>query len=217
MSMRDEGSVDIYGLMEASRIGERLKGYIMDCVRFHTFPAAGLILGVFMVDLALEKLGAKPGDRLYAVSESPKCLPDAVQVITHCTYGNHRLRVIDTGRFSIALNRFSEGRTAPGVRVFIDAKKVAAYPTLYAWYTNDYNGGADGKALLEEILKAGRSVLSWEYVNVRFTPKEKWRPVKCPSCGELVPENRLENGVCRACGSMAYYEREMKASGQLLN
>jgi len=61
-------------------------------------PGGRLVLGAFMVDLALEKLGAKPGDRLYAVSESPKCLPDAVQVITHCTYGNHRLRVINTGR-----------------------------------------------------------------------------------------------------------------------
>jgi formylmethanofuran dehydrogenase subunit E len=214
--MSDENITDIHELMKVSRTNERVRGYIADCVKFHTFPAAGLLLGVFMVDLALEKLGAKPGDRLYAVSESPKCLPDAVQVITHCTYGNHRLRVINTGRFSITINRFSKGRTARGVRVFMDAKKALAYPTLSAWYTNDpaYRGGVDGKGLLEEILEAGRGVLSWEYVNVRFTPKEKWSSVKCTSCGEMVPENTLEDGVCRACGNMAYYERERKALSQ---
>lgn len=211
--MSDENSTDIHKLMETSHTGERVRGYIADCVEFHTFPAAGLVLGVFMVDLALEKLGAKPGDRLYAVSESPKCLPDAVQVITHCTYGNHRLRVINTGRFSITINGFSEGRIARGVRVFVDARKVSDYPTLNAWYTNDpsYRGGVDGKDLLEEILEAGRGVISWEYVNVRFTPKEKWNSVKCPACGEMVPSNTLENGVCRACGTMAYYDKERKA------
>ncbi len=214
--MSDGHSTDINMLMEASHTSERVRSYIADCVKFHTFPAAGLLIGVFMVDLVLEKLGAKPGERLYAVSESPKCLPDAIQVITHCTYGNHRLRVIDTGRFSITVNRYSEGRTARGVRVYIDAKKVYAYPTLNAWYTNDpdYRGGVDGKGLLEEILEAGRSVLSWEHVDVRFTPKVKWNSVKCPSCGEMVPGNTLENGVCRACGSMAYYERARIALGQ---
>jgi len=95
----------------------------------------------------------------------------------------------------------------------LDAGKVSAYPTLNAWYTNDpsYRGGVDGKGLLEEILEAGRDVMSWERVNVRFTPKEKWNPVTCPACGEMVPSNTLENGVCRACGSMAYYDKVRKA------
>lgn len=211
--MSEEHSTDIHEIMDKYHIDQSVRGYIEDCVKFHTFPAAGLLLGVFMVDLALEKLGAKPGDRLYAVSESPKCLPDAVQVITHCTYGNHRLRIIDTGRFSITINRFSEGKTAPGVRVYVDAKKLSAYPTLKAWYTNDpsYKGGVDGKDLLEEIIEAGRRILSWEPVNVKFTPKQKWNSARCSSCGEMVPSNTLENGVCRACGSMAYYEKGKSA------
>jgi formylmethanofuran dehydrogenase subunit E len=211
--MSGKEHADIQELMDRYGIEGRVRGYIEDCVKFHTFPAAGLILGVFMVDLALEKLGAKPGDKLYAVAESPKCLPDPAQVIIHCTYGNHRLRVIDTGRFAITINRFSEGTSAPGVRVFIDAKKVSEYPTLNAWYTNDpsYKGGVDSHDLLEEILDAGRKVLSWERVNVRFTPKAKWSSAKCPSCGEMVPANTLENGVCRACGSLAYYDAEKKA------
>jgi formylmethanofuran dehydrogenase subunit E len=203
-------SVDIDELMEKNHVSDRVRRYVAECVKFHTFPAAGLLIGVFMVDLALEKLDAKPGDKLYAVSESPKCLPDAIQVITHATYGNHKLRIIDTGRFAITLNRFSEGDRAPGVRVYMDAKKLGPYPTLKAWYTNDpdYKGGVDGKSLLEDILAAGRNILSWERVNVRFEPKKKWNSVECPSCGEMVPENTLEGGACRACGSMAYYDRE---------
>ncbi len=206
--MSDKKNVDINELMDRYHTSDRVRGFIADCVKFHTFPAAGLLLGVFMVDLALEKLEAKPGDRLYAVSESAKCLPDAVQVITHCTYGNHRLRVINTGRFSVTINRFSEGTSAPGVRVFVDVEKVRPYPTLYAWYTNDpsYKGGVDGRDLLEDILEAGRNILSWESVNVRFTPKEKWSSAKCASCGEMVPGNTLENGVCKGCGSLAYYD-----------
>jgi len=211
MSVKNSDHID--ELIDRNHVGGKVKRYITECVKFHTFPAAGLLLGVFMVDLALEKLGARPGDRLYAVSESPKCLPDAIQVITHCTYGNHRLRIINTGRFSITINHFSDGDTAPGVRTHVDVNKVGAYPALSAWYTSDpdYNGGVDGEDLLEEILGAGRSILSWEYVNVRFTPRQKWKAVKCPSCGEMVPENTLENGVCRACGSMAYYDKERDA------
>jgi formylmethanofuran dehydrogenase subunit E len=201
-------NTDIEALMERYEIDGRIRGYMRDCVRFHTFPAAGLILGVFMVDMALEKLGARPGDKLYAVSESPKCLPDPLQVILHCTYGNHKLRVINTGRFSLVVNAFAEGNNAQGVRVYVDPKKVGGYPTLNAWFTNDpsYNGGVDGQNLLDDIMKAGKKVLSWEYVAVRFTSKEKWNSTRCKRCGEMVPENTLEHGVCRACGSMAYYD-----------
>jgi formylmethanofuran dehydrogenase subunit E len=207
--MKDEEWKKLEALMGKHHVSEDVRKYIRECVKFHTFPAAGLLLGVFMVDMALEKLGAKPGDKLYAVSETPKCLPDAAQVILHTTYGNHRLRVINTGRFSVTLNRFAEGNNAPGVRVFIDIEKVKAYPTLYAWYTNDpnYKGGVDGGDLLDDIMAAGRHALSFEHVNVRFEPKEKWSSAKCPSCGEMVPGNTLDKGVCRACGSMAYYDR----------
>jgi formylmethanofuran dehydrogenase subunit E len=207
--MKDEEWKKLEGLMEKHHVSADVRNYIGDCVKFHTFPAAGLLLGVFMVDLALDKLGAKPGDKLYAVSETGKCLPDAAQVILHTTYGNHRLRVINTGRFSVTINRFAEGNSAPGVRVFVDVEKLKPYPTLYAWYTNDpnYKGGVDGGDLLDDIMAAGRNALSFERVNVRFEPKEKWTSARCSSCGEMVPANTMDKGVCSACGSMAYYDK----------
>lgn len=195
--------------MKRCKVNEHMQEYLRRCVAFHTFPAAGLLIGTFMADLALEKLGAKPGERLYAVCETPKCAPDPLQVLLGCTAGNHRLRIINTGRFAITLNKFSEGTMADGIRVYVDKEKVRKYPTLYLWYTNDpsYKGGADAARLQEEILCAGRDILSWEPVKVKFTPKEKWTSATCKICGEMVPENTLENGVCLGCGSRSYYEK----------
>ena len=200
---------DLDEAMSRCKVDEKMQEYLRRCVAFHTFPAAGLLIATFMVDLALEKLGAKPGEKLYAVSETPKCAPDPLQVLLGCTMGNHRLRIINTGRYAITINRFSEGTTAPGVRVYVDAAKVKKYPTLHLWYTNDpaYKGGVSNSVLLEEILCAGRGILSWENVKVKFTPKEKWSSAVCRKCGEMVPEHTLENGLCKGCGSQAYYEK----------
>jgi formylmethanofuran dehydrogenase subunit E len=150
-----------------------------------------------------------PGDRLYAVSETHKCAPDALQVIIGATMGNHRLRLIDTGRFAITINKYSEGTTAPGARVSVDALQVKKYPVLNLWYTNDprFKGGVDAPKLQEDIFRAGRDILAWEPVQVHFTPKQKWASRTCPSCGEMAPEDTFEGGVCRGCGRMAYYDK----------
>ena len=212
--MSGHSKTDLDSLMKKCGVDPTVQDYLRRCVAFHTFPAAGLLIGAFMVDLALEKLGAKPGDKLYAVSETHKCAPDALQVIIGATMGNHRLRLVDTGRFAITINKFSEGTTAPGVRVSIDAKKVKKYPVLNLWYTNDpsYKGGVDAPKLQEEILCAGRDILAWEPVKVHFTPKEKWTSKTCPSCGEMAPAHTFEGDVCSGCASKAYYDKVPAAS-----
>ncbi|OPY30752.1 MAG: FmdE, Molybdenum formylmethanofuran dehydrogenase operon [Methanocella sp. PtaU1.Bin125] len=207
--MKEYSLTDISLLMEKCGVDDPMQDYIRECVSFHTFPAAGLLIAAFMVDLALEKMGARPGEKLYAVSETPKCAPDALQVIVHATLGNHRLRIVETGRFAITINRYSEGVRAEGIRVFIDGGKVKQYPTLWLWYTNDpaFKGSVSGEKLLEEILCAGRGILAWEKVRVRFSAKKKWASRICPSCGEMAPAEGFENGVCRGCGRMAYYDK----------
>lgn len=212
--MSEQSMKDLDLLMEDCGVDGRVQGYIRRCVAFHTFPAAGLLIAAFMVDLALEKLGAKPGEKLYAVSETHKCAPDALQVIIGATMGNHRLRLVNTGRYALAINRFSEGTAADGVRVHVDARRMSKYPVLHQWYTNDpaYKGGVSGQKLLEEILCAGRDILAWEPVKVRFEPKEKWASRTCPSCGEMAPEKTFEGDVCSGCGSKAYYDKATVAS-----
>ena len=195
--------------IEEIGIEDPLADYILRSVEFHTFAAPGLLLAVFMVDYALELLGASPAEKLYGTSETVKCAPDPLQVVTHCTTGNHRLKVIPIGRFAITLNRPSNGPSAGGVRVFLDKDKVSRYPLLDAWFSNtpSFDQLTLYKPLVDEILLAGRGPFSVEKVRVRVFPKEKWRSVICPECGEPVPDNLLESGRCKGCGSLAYYEK----------
>src|SRR5208337_1370559 len=82
---------DLNSSMDTCGISLRLKDYIIRCVDLHSYPAPGVLIGAFMVDYALELIRATPSDKLYAVCETPKCVPDAIQAIAHCTTGNHRL------------------------------------------------------------------------------------------------------------------------------
>jgi Formylmethanofuran dehydrogenase subunit E len=161
-----------------------------------------------MVDLALEKLGATSNDKLYAVAETSKCAPDAVQVVTHATVGNHRLRIIESGRFSITLNRPSSEGEAEGIRVYVDAAKIKNYPLLNQWYTNDpaFKHVTDKDVIYDDILRGGRRILSWEPVRVKVPPKGQWESVTCPVCNEVVPDNLLKNGTCVTCAATSYYE-----------
>ena len=196
-------------LMDNYGTEERIREYIRRCVSFHGFAPPGLLIGVFMVDLALEELGASPNEKLYAVAETPKCAPDAVQVVTSATMGNSRLRIIETGKFSITLNRGSTEERADGIRVYVDATKIRRYPMLNLWYTNDprYNHVTERDRVYDEILQAGRDIFSWERVKVSVPQKAKWQAVQCPVCKEMVPDYLAENGMCIACAGANYFER----------
>lgn len=200
-------------LMDNYGTEERIKEYIRRCVSFHGFAPPGLLIGVFMVDLALEELGASPNEKLYAVAETPKCAPDAVQVVTSATMGNSRLRIIETGKFSITLNRGSTEERADGIRVYVDATKIRRYPTLDLWYTNDprYKSVDEKDRVYDEILQAGRSILSWERVKVSVPQKAVWQAVQCPVCKEMVPDYLVEDGVCISCAGTSYYDRSGEA------
>jgi len=205
-----DASVQIMtGLMERTGLDPRIREYITRSIRFHTHAAPGVIISVFMVDLALELLGTRPGDRLYAVCETRKCAPDPLQILLGCTAGNKRLQLLPIGRFAFTLNRASDGPAAEGIRVFIDPKKLAAFPTIQAWYTHARGFDRKGRevVLYEEILRAGRRILSHERVRLKVPAKEEWESATCPCCGEMVPADLIEKGVCRGCGPMAYYEK----------
>lgn len=200
-------------LMDNYGTEERIREYIRRCVSFHGFAPPGLLIGVFMVDLALEELGASPNEKLYAVAETPKCAPDAVQVVTSATMGNSRLRIIETGKFSVTLNRGSTEERADGIRVYVDATKIRRYPMLNLWYTNDprYKSVDEKDRVYDEILQAGRSILSWERVKVSVPQKAVWQAVQCPVCKEMVPDYLVEDGVCISCAGTSYYDRSGEA------
>ena len=195
--------------MEHAGVRPELQKEILRLSEFHTYPAPGVLIGAFMVDWAMELLGVTPDRKLYGVCETPKCLPDALQVTARCTTGNNRLRVVPIGKFAITLNASSDDTAADAVRVYVDEKKLKNYPTIDIWYANSpaYNKHTMQGKLLEEIFSAGRRILSAEKVRVFVKKKKKWKSVTCKTCGESVPDYLIEGDRCGACGSMNYYVR----------
>jgi formylmethanofuran dehydrogenase subunit E len=195
--------------MERGGVRPQLQQQILRLSEFHTYPAPGVLIGAFMVDYALELLGVTPDKKLYGVCETPKCLPDALQVMAHCTTGNNRLRVVPIGKFAITVNAATESETAEAVRVYVDLEKLKQFPLIDIWYANSlaYDKHTMKERLQDEIFCAGRNILSSERVRVTVKKKQKWTSVICPCCGETVPDYLIEGDHCGACGSMKYYRK----------
>lgn len=200
---------DFNSRMDTCGINPKMKDYLKRVVTFHDSPAPGALIGSFMVDYALELLGVAPGEKIFAICETPKCAPDALQVIANITTGNNRLRIIPIGKFAMTVNAATPNPTAESVRVYIDHEKLKQYPIIDLWYANDpkYVSSTMDIPLQEEIFRAGRDILSFERVRVNVTPKRKWKSVTCPCCGDPVPDYLMESDRCGGCGSMKYYEK----------
>ena len=195
--------------MDANNVSGKMKDYIHRCVAFHSSPAPGVLIGAFMVEYAMELLGVTPDMKLYGVCETPKCAPDALQVIAHCTAGNNRLRVIPIGKFAMTMNAATHEEKAMAVRVFVDLVKLKKFPLIDIWYANSpcFDKPTMKDTLQDEIFRAGREILSFERVRVAVSPKRKWEPVTCSCCGDPVPDYLAVDGRCGGCGSMRYYEK----------
>ncbi len=163
---------------------------------FHGYAAPGILVGGFMVTLARSML--PPGTLFEALVETPKCLPDAVQLLTPCSTGNRWMKVLDLGRYAVTLcDKF----TGEGWRVSIDVERLKAWPEIRAWFLKlKPKKSQDTERLFQEIEEAGESVLSLQAVQVDGT----WRSREesggiaiCPRCGEAYPEQHGD--VCRAC------------------
>ena len=81
---------------------KRLQPYFEQGIKFHGWlRSPGFVLGVIMVDLAEKLLG--PRNLIDAVVETKACLPDAIQLMTSCSYGNGWMRVKDWGKLALTL------------------------------------------------------------------------------------------------------------------
>ena len=195
--------------MDRGGVQLQLQEEIQRLAEFHTYPAPGVLIGAFMVDYCMDLLGVTKKQKLYGVCETPKCLPDALQVLAHITIGNNRLKIVPIGKFAITMNTTSEDTTAEAVRVYVDLEKLKKYPTVDIWYANSpaFDKKTMKGKLFDEIFSAGRSILSFERVRIPIQKKKKWSSVTCPCCGETVPDYLIEGDLCGACGSMKYYEK----------
>ncbi|HBH30283.1 MAG TPA: trehalose-binding protein [Desulfofustis sp.] len=169
---------------------------------FHGFPAPGLLIGGYMVALAKRHI---PEKTLFeAVSETPKCLPDAVQLLTQCTFGNARLRTVNLGRYAVTLYDKLSGE---GVRVYLDPAKLDSYPEIKAWYLRTKpKKDRDSEKLYVQIRHAGDTHCTVQPVRVsaRLLGKKSLAAIGlCPSCGE--PYSLDDGAICRGCLGEAHY------------
>src|SRR5512138_2310897 len=177
--------------------------YIDKLIAFHGNFAPGLLIGGFMVDAAVRRMTTY--EFFDAICESTSCLPDAIQMLTPCTVGNGWLKVINTGRFAIALY---EKRSGEGVRVGVDVNKLERYPEVRNWFLRLVSKHEQDKdALLREIRRAGQDILFAKPVRVSSelrAKKPRTPVVLCESCGEAYPENGRV--FCAACQGLEIYE-----------
>ena len=189
--------------LPTSRIGSFSFEEYKNCAEsFHGFASPGLILGGFMVDLALRNL--PPGILFEALCETSHCLPDAIQLLTPCTTGNGWLRVIDLGRFALSLYDKNEGS---GIRVFLDPEKLEPWPRIKTWlFKLKDKADQDTDELLNEIWDAGSGFSDMEPVRLQshFLEKDHRGGITlCPACGEPYP---LRDGAaCKACQGQSPY------------
>jgi formylmethanofuran dehydrogenase subunit E len=169
---------------------------------FHTFAAPGVLIGGFMVDLAYQHL---PEEGLYdAIAETPKCLPDAIQLLTPCTVGNGWLTILKLGRYAVTLY---DKRTGEGIRVFLDPAKIEPWSEIKNWFFKlKPKKEQDDQLLMRQIEDAGASICSIQHVRVDGRLLDKRHRAGfavCPRCKESYP---VEDGAfCLACQDEAPY------------
>jgi len=170
--------------------------YVIMAAAFHGNPAPGLLIGGYMVELA--KSALPEGTIFDAVVETPKCLPDAVQLLTLCSYGNGWMKTVNLGRYALALY---DKYTGEGVRVWIDTAKLTMWPEIRAWFLKlKPKREQNRERLVDEIRRAGPGICGMAPVKVSesFLKKGGMGAIAvCPLCGEAYPA--ADGGMCRGC------------------
>ena len=180
-------------------IMKRLEPYFEQGIEFHGYLSPGLVLGVIMVDLAKEILG--PRDLIDAVVETKACIPDAIQLMTSCSYGNGWMRVKDWDKFALTLY---DKHKLDGVRVFVNLEEVKKHPSIERWLMRE--GHTRKEELANEVMRVGRSILSWQRVRAAPYKRIENAPLAvCSSCGET--HSSVDSDLCIRCsGGEDYYE-----------
>jgi formylmethanofuran dehydrogenase subunit E len=182
--------------------GRSYTDFLSTIQRFHGSIAPGVVIGGLMVDLAQEHIG--PDVEADAIVETIRCLPDAIQLFTPCTYGNGWMKVVDWDKFALTLYN---KKTLEGVRVWLDIDKSRRFPDIYNWYMRLAPKEAlPLDVLLKSIEEAGRHVLSFIPVRVvQYYGKIKKGKIEiCAKCGEAFPAS--QGDWCLACQGKGYYE-----------
>lgn len=176
--------------------------YVQLVQSFHGTLAPGLLIGGFMVDLALQNL--PEGEFFDAICETSVCLPDAVQLLTPCTTGNAWMKVMDFGKFAVTLYDKASG---DGARVYLDMEKLKQWSEVNSWFLKlKTKKEQNHDLLMGQIKEAGHDILSVQKVKVepaKLQRKKAGPSAVCPMCHEAYPVNHGEK--CKSCNGDSPY------------
>ncbi|MBC7098507.1 formylmethanofuran dehydrogenase [Candidatus Bipolaricaulota bacterium] len=164
---------------------------------FRGFLSPGALIGAYMFNIAKKVLNVDDNEKIFAICEGYNCIIDAVQVLGKSTVGNGRLKIKDTGKMAVTVNKAGdEGEVVEGVRIILDPQKAIHYPRIYEWYMNSKKFPSE--EINDEIMKARENIYTWKKVNIRVPKKPKKRVKICRICGEAFLQNKNEK-VCISC------------------
>lgn len=176
----------------------------------HGHLAPGIALGLRMSEIALLRLDVKKGDKhLIGISETARCLADAMQAATGCTLGHGNAFVEDYGKLAITIE---DARTKRGMRVALkeDAKKFSLL--MNKWMMRL------GKLTHEEEEELGMQLLNIDekYLLIQDVEVNKDQNFEksaisiCSKCGESIPLGlavlKENKAYCKACNGQGYYK-----------
>ncbi|UCD89403.1 MAG: formylmethanofuran dehydrogenase subunit E family protein [Desulfobacterales bacterium] len=177
--------------------------FLIEMEAFHGHRSPGVLLGGLMLDRALEELG--PTHYLNVVCETVVCLPDAIQILTPCTFGNGFLQVFDWGKFALTAY---DRQTLSGVRTWLNHARISKYSLIHNWF--ERTGRPREKPLFDliakEMLTAAPQLIAHGSVRLHRALKDP-NPVptgQCPKCSDSYP---LHLGpACPPCSGEGYYD-----------
>jgi len=178
--------------------------FVLVVQSFHGYAAPGVLIGGMMIELAQRNL--PKGEFFDVICETPKCLPDAIQLLTPCTVGNGWMRILNLGRYALTMYEKFEGS---GIRVFLDPVKLEPWSEIQKWFFKlAPKKEQDSDLLREQIREAGFDICTCHPVTIRpnfLKLKSRGKIVTCPNCGEAYPA--ADGDICRACqGESPYLE-----------
>ena len=190
-------------MSERNICGVDFSDFLIQMEEFHGYRSHGILVGGLMLDIALREM--KPTPYLNVVTETVVCLPDAVQLLTPCTFGNGFLQVLDWGKF--ALTGYDRDSLS-GIRVWLNPVSLENYPLIRQWFQRSPHSDPKPpfEELSSEILGAKENLLDYRSVILHKSLKDSQRvPTgRCKECGEFYP---LRHGtLCPACQGQAYYD-----------
>jgi formylmethanofuran dehydrogenase subunit E len=179
--------------------------FLIEMEAFHGHRSPGVLLGGLMLDAVIEDMESTP--YLNIVCETVICLPDAIQILTSCTFGNGFLQVLDWGKFALAAY---DRKTLTGVRGWLEPDRLPEYPLIHNWFerTGRPREKPPFDLLAEEMLTAASLLIACHPIRLHRALKDP-NPVPtgpCPKCSESYP---LHLGpACPSCSGKGYYDFE---------